>query len=112
MMTNSLAQMPIPKLKRALELREQIDILMMELNALMGGNGFIPINGNGGRKHAPHAQNLHWSARNGHGTNGHGTNGHFKKTRLSAQGRAKVSAAVKARWARYRAAKARAGRAK
>lgn len=99
--------MPIPKLKRALELREQIDTLTMELNGLVGDNGFIPHNGNGGRTHTLRAQNLHWPARNGHGTNGH-----IRKTRLSPQGRAKVSAAVKARWARYRAAKARAGRGK
>lgn len=102
MIINSLAEMPISKLKRAIEIREQIDALTSELDQLTGGHQFISIHNNGTRLRG--AQ-LNWPGHNG-------TNGHSGKTRLSAEGRAKVSAAVKARWARYRAAKARAARAK
>lgn len=110
MITNSLAEMPISKLKRAIEIREQIDSLTRELDGLMEDHQFIPVHGNNSRLRA--AQ-LHWPSHNGNGHgHGNGTNGHSSKTRLSAEGRAKVSAAVKARWARYRAAKARAARAK
>lgn len=110
MIINSLAAMPLSKLKRAIEIREQIDALTHELDELTGDHQFIPGNGDSSRLRGAH---LHWPTRNGNGNgHSHATNGHSFKTRLSAEGRAKVSAAVKARWARYRAAKARSARAK
>jgi hypothetical protein len=125
MMNNSLAAMPLPQLKRAIAIREQIDALTMELNELMvtsfnGTNGLHSSKQRlsaSGRARIAAAQHLRWSAfhrattGNGH-SNGNGAHLMDKKERLSAEGRAKVSAAVKARWERFRAAKARALRAK
>jgi hypothetical protein len=108
MMINSLAAMPINKLKRAVEIREQIDGLMMELEKLMPGSGFIAngterSNGVNGKAHNGSANGYRWTM---------GSSMADGKPRLSADGRAKVSAAVKARWERYRAAKARMARSK
>lgn len=118
---NSLTTMPIDQLKRALEIREKIETLTQELDQLMGVSRFIPVDGKShgltaaGRVRIAEAQRLRWSRHqptrvtNG---NGHGLGVAMKKPRLSEDGRAKVSAAVKARWERFRAAKARATRAK
>jgi len=110
--------MPIDRLKRAIEIREQIDALTLELNELTGVPQFIAHNG--ARSNKPHgltpagrariaaAQRLRWSRYSAHHHEDSTTAFAPKKNRLSAAGRAKVSAAVKARWERYRAAKARA----
>jgi hypothetical protein len=119
-MINSLAAMPLPQLKKAIAIREKIETLTTELDELMQSHGFASMNDNGAplqkRETGVHkmrgtTQHFEWPSRNGatNGSNGHAIS---KKPRLSAAGRAKVSAAVKARWARFRAAKARAARAK
>lgn len=104
-MINSLAAMPIDKLKRAVEIREQIEALIRELDELMGVSNFLGSKDNhrGVGAHNGSTQHNGWSMES------RVTSG---KPRLSADGRAKVSAAVKARWERYRAAKARTARAK
>lgn len=98
-MTNSLAEMPLPQLKRAIAIREKIDALTTELDELVGANGFIPGNGTRFAARAlDGGKALRWTTSYASAA---------MKPRLSAEGRAKVSAAVKARWERFRAAKAR-----
>lgn len=114
MMTHSLATLPLPKLKRAVGIREQIEALTLELNQLLGTPAYIIPNGDTldkrpglspeGRARIAAAQRLRWSKYNA-------ARGIRPKPatpasqRLSPEGRARVSAAVKARWIRYRAAK-------
>ena len=129
---NSIAAMPIQKLKRAIAIREQIETLTQELNDLTGISPYLSHNGNGnghghatrgrgitpkspglssaGRARIAAAQRLRWMRF--HATHGNGSSAESsaRSQRLSPQGRARVSAAVKARWERYRAAKARNGR--
>ncbi|HZT22304.1 MAG TPA: hypothetical protein VFB55_05300 [Verrucomicrobiae bacterium] len=122
---NSLTAMPLQQLKRAIAIREQIEVLTLELNDLMGISPLIPPMGNGhnarvgvakprglsqaGRARIAAAQRLRWSRYN---AGRPATEPSTTSERLSAEGRAKVSAAVKARWERYRAAKARSARSK
>ena len=115
-MTNSLATLPLPKLKRAVGIREQIEALTLELNQLLGTSAYLATNGHGftldkrpglstaGRARIAAAQRLRWSKY----TAARGIRPKAASPaseRLSAEGRAKVSAAVKARWIRYRASK-------
>ena len=76
-MTNSLATLPIDQLKRAVDIREKIESLTQELHQLLGN---LPqLNGNSatnGRKHA-----------------------------LSSEGRARIAAAQRQRWAKFNAAR-------
>ena len=114
MMTNSLATLPLQKLKRAVGIREQIEALTLELHQLLGSSAYVVSNGNildkrpglspAGRARIAAAQRLRWSKYNA----ARGIRPKASRPtsqRLSAEGRAKVSAAVKARWIRYRAAK-------
>ena len=45
MMTHSLATLPLPKLKRAVGIREQIEALTLELNQLLGTPAYVVPNG-------------------------------------------------------------------
>jgi len=120
MIMQSLAELPIQKLKRAVGIREQIEALTRELNDLLGTPAFISVNGAvaekrrslsaAGRARIAAAQRLRWSKYNA--GRSQRTDLVAKKHRLSPEGRAKVAAAVRARWDRFRAAKARALRAK
>jgi hypothetical protein len=120
MIMQSLAELPIQKLKRAVGIREQIEALTQELNELLGTPAaFMSLNGAGtekrrslsaaGRARIAAAQRLRWSKYNS--GRSQRTDLVAKKHRLSPEGRAKVAAAVRARWDRFRAAKARALRA-
>ena len=120
MIMQSLAELPIQKLKRAVGIREQIEALTRELHDLLGTPAaFMAFNGvesgkrrslsPAGRARIAAAQRLRWSKYNS--GRSQRTDLVAKKHRLSPEGRAKVAAAVKARWDRFRAAKARALRA-
>jgi hypothetical protein len=136
MIMHSLTELPIQKLKRAVELREQIEALKAELSdllpsALPSTNGHRNGHSNGhairrgrngfgetshglsvaGRARIAAAQRLRWSKYRVTHTR-HVASVSKEEPRLSAAGRARVSAAVRARWERFRAAKARALRAK
>ena len=82
---NSIADLTPAQLRRAADIQERIDSLRHELTALLGGTA--PV--------APATANR--SAR---------------KVRMSAAGRAAISAAAKARWAKLRKAKGAAAPAK
>jgi len=113
-MTNSLATLPLQKLKRAVGIREQIEALTRELNQLLGTHAYLDTNGiihdkrpgltTDGRARIAAAQRLRWSKYNAARGVRPKVNAP-RSQRLSTEGRAKVSAAVKARWIRYRAAK-------
>jgi hypothetical protein len=120
MMMNTLTDLPIRHLKRAVNIREQIEALTQELNQLLEASALLPLeterNGKRsgltpmGRAKIAAAQRLRWSKYNGGRiTPAKVTTG---KPRLSPAGRAKVAAAVRARWDRFRAMKARALKAK
>jgi len=120
-MTHSLATLPLEQLKRAVDIREQIDLLTLELHQLLASvprpEGMGNNTGNGsaaekkrvltqaGRARIAAAQRLRWAKYNA--TRG-GRPRRTTRHDLSPEGRARVSAAVKARWVRFRAAKARA----
>jgi hypothetical protein len=74
-MSNTLADLTVAQLQKAISIREQIDALTAQLNELMGGEMPVPF------FKAP------------------------KKGRrkMSAAARAKISAAAKARWAKAKA---------
>jgi hypothetical protein len=118
-MMNSLTTLPIGQLKRAVDIREQIESLTLELHQLLGGVPRIQTNGveNGrkrmlspvGRAKIAAAQRLRWAKFNAaRGGRPKPASRHL----LSAAGRARVSAAVKARWARFRATKAKSALAR
>jgi hypothetical protein len=119
MIMQSLAELPIQKLKRAVGIREQIEALTLELNELLGTQAFVSLDGGmsdkrrsltpAGRARIAAAQRLRWSKYNAGRTQR--TDLVAKKHRLSPEGRAKVAAAVRARWDKFRAAKAKALRA-
>ena len=129
-MMNSLADLPISKLKRAVGLRERIESLKTELDELLGARSYLPARGDrnsraqdqhaaprerrgltsAGRARIAAAQRLRWSKYNASRPARAETPS--KEPRLSAEGRARVAAAVRARWDRYRAAKAKALRGK
>ena len=120
-MTNALSNLSLAQLRRAVGLREQIDALTSELNAIEGGPagagdvvaprlGRPP--GKGRRKRrtmTPAALNALAQARAKRWAN---VNGHAgsdnppvkRKKRFSAAARAALSAAAKARWRKAKAA--------
>ncbi len=117
MILNSLSQLPLQQLKRAIGIREQIENLTRELNQLLEAPAFVSTHGRNrfkphglteaGRARIAAAQRQRWARYNAGKTNS-GPKARSKKNRLSAEGRARVAAAVTARWERFRAAKARA----
>ena len=112
-MMNSLTTIPIGQLKRAVDIREQIESLTLELHELLAGVAGMQRAGGEqsqrrvlsptGRAKIAAAQRLRWAKFNAaRGGRPKPASRHM----LSAAGRARVSAAVKARWVRFRAAKA------
>jgi hypothetical protein len=82
MTNNPLAKLSVLQLKRAVAIREQIQTLQNELDRIAGGQS-------ASRKNSAAPQ---------------------KKGTMSAAARAKLSATMTARWAKIRAAKARAAK--
>jgi hypothetical protein len=76
MTTNPLANLTVQQLKRAVAIREKIEGLEKDLNRIVGGPSSTPKNA------AP-----------------------AKRRKLSAAARARISRAMKARWAKIRARK-------
>ena len=118
-MPNSLAALSLVQLKRAVQIREQIELMTTELNQILGSSPLIYTNGqnhndrkndvkrnlsSSARARIAAAQRLRWARYNATKPAKPVVS---HKNRLSPAGRAKVAAAVKARWARFRAAKAR-----
>ena len=109
--------MPIASFKRAVRLREKIEKLTLELNALLGVTGNGSREGSktdatrqtrqlssSGRERIAQAQKQRWAKY--HAAHPKPAIQSKPSQRLSPNGRAKVSSAVKARWERFRAAKA------
>jgi hypothetical protein len=114
-MTNSFATLSLEQLKRAVQIREQIESMTHELNQILGSSPLIYANtgSTNGRKRnlsssararIAAAQRLRWAKYNAAKPSKPTAP---QKNRLSAAGRAKVAAAVKARWIKFRAAKAK-----
>ena len=102
------------QLRRALGIKEEIESLEEQLDALLSGhraNGkSLMANGRGGRKRRMSAsarariaaaQRARWAKQKGASQNAAPP----RKRKLSAAGRARIVAATKARWARYRASR-------
>ena len=85
MTNNPLANLPVIQLKRAVAIREQMQILQNELDRLAAGQTASGRNSGAPQK---------------------------KKGKMSTEARAKLSASMTARWAKIRAAKARAERSR
>ncbi len=119
-MTHALTTLPIEHLKRVVDIREQIDLLTLELHQLLGtlpagkenresaaaeSEGKRRVLTPEGRERIAAAQRQRWAKFNAaRGGRPKPATRHL----LSPEGRARVSAAVKARWVRFRAAKAKA----
>ena len=119
-MANALSDLSLAQLRRAVGLREQIEALTIELNAIEGGPGpgdtVAPRlgrpPGKGRRKRrtmTPAALNAlaqarakRWANANGHA--GSDNPPVKRKKRFSAAARAALSAAAKARWRKAKAA--------
>lgn len=119
----------VQQLKRAVEIKEQIESLQSELNALMGGAPSTPAPSTASAPSAPRAagakkggmtaagrariaaaQKLRWAKAKGlpipaasAAPVAASQPGSAPKRKMSAAGRARISAAAKARWAKYRA---------
>ena len=85
MTNNPLAKLSVLQLKRAVAIREQMQTLQNELDRLAGGQRASGTNSATPQK---------------------------KKGKMSAEARAKLSASMTARWAKIKAAKARAERSR
>ena len=85
MTNNPLANLPVIQLKRAVAIREQMQILQNELDRLAAGQTASGRNSDAPQK---------------------------KKGTMSAEARAKLSASMTARWAKIRAEKAKAAKAR
>ncbi len=88
-MNNSLVSLSIPQLKRALALKERIARLNKKLDAILGASSAAPAaaaaaSGRPGKPGRPAKK---------------------KRNNMSAAGRAAISSAAKARWARVKAEK-------
>ena len=104
------------QLRRALEIKEQIEKLESELNSILSGGqtasrqSTASIPSRGGRRtmsasaraRIAAAQRARWAKVKGTTQNGASR----PKRKMSAAGRARIIAATKARWARFHAARA------
>src|ERR1700748_126110 len=100
MNTNSLATLPLAQLKRVVRIREQIESLHGELNQLLGS---AALAANGVTSHRRNGLSVQMPAVTWQGySNSRGMQPKIAGERLSAAGRAKISAVVSARWERYR----------
>jgi hypothetical protein len=122
MNTNPLLRLSVAQLKRAAELKEQIDALNGELLQLLGGEipaPFVTAPRRGrppgkrvgmsaaGRARIAAAARARWAKIKAAGgaANLGGSGGPKKKRTMSAAARAKIAAAQRARWAKARAGK-------
>ena len=111
-MPNALAELTVEQLKRAVDIKEQIDSLQNELDNLLSGaprrRGPGRPPGRGRRMSAAAraaisaAQKKRWAAQRG-GAAASAGNGRRRKRRMTAEWRAKLSEAARARWAKRKA---------
>ena len=102
------------QLRRALQIKEQIDSLQSELGSLLSGkianrkspivNGLRPRRtmSRAARARIAAAQRARWAKQKANGVSGASPR---KRRKMSAAGRAAIAAAARARWARYNAGK-------
>jgi hypothetical protein len=112
-MAASVITVPTEQLRRAVDLRRQIESLDRELQQLLRSLPVQPFDAAArqrkfnltpeGKARIAAAQRLRWARFNASRNHPHRP---VTRHLLSPEGRARVSAAVKARWERYRAAKA------
>jgi hypothetical protein len=120
-MKSSLSDFSVVELRRVVALKERIETLEKQLDALTGGSGeagaAAPPSAPAKRtlsaahrrklvKALAKARKIRWAKAKAAGTSGAAPAP--KKRRLSAAGRAAIAAGAKARWAKIRAAKAQA----
>jgi hypothetical protein len=115
-MSNALTSLSVEQLKRAVEIKEQIDSLQNELDALMSETprvgrprgpgrprlGRPPGRGKmsaAARAAISAAQKARWAAQRGE-TPASGAGNGRRKRHVSAEARARISEAAKARWAK------------
>ena len=116
----NLTDVSAAQLRRALEIKQRIESLERELNAVLGGSGGGDTGigrraGQGRRRkmsaaaraRIAAAQRARWAKTKSRSSNGSPTGAESPrpKRRLSAAGRAAIIAATKARWARVKAGK-------
>jgi hypothetical protein len=108
-MTSNLSELSVSQLKRAVQIKEQIEKLESELSSLLGSSSSrqaAPTKG--GMSEATKAKlraaaKARWAKVNS-GKSAGSKAAAPKKSKMSAAARAKISAAAKARWAKAKAA--------
>jgi hypothetical protein len=100
------------QLRRALDIKEQMESLQQQLHSLLGGSSRIQKSGNrigtrrkmsaAARARIAAAQRARWAKAKGNASSG---SGQRKRRKMSAAGRAAIAAAARARWAKHRAGK-------
>jgi hypothetical protein len=118
MLKNSLLQLSASDLRRAAELRAQIDTLQTEIARILGGHSTVAtetVTETGKRKRTMSlaarakigaAQKARWAARKGAAMAAPKKGGRRK---ISAAGRARIAAAQKERWAKLKRANQKGG---
>jgi|SRR6185312_16038496 len=120
MNTNPLLSLSVDELRRAAQLKEQIENLNGELASILGSGGdpsksADPVKRRGmsaaGRRRIAEAAKARWAkvrAQKG-GASGSTSVAAPKKRTMSAAARKKIAEAAKARWAKFRAEKGKQG---
>lgn len=108
-MAVTLSNISVQHLKRALVIREKIQRLEHELESLLGGSGSgsASTNGHGGRRRMSAAARAKIAAAQKLRWAKYRKGSGKGRRKMSAAARAKISAAAKARWAKARAANRR-----
>lgn len=107
-MSITLSSLSSKQLRRAADLKEEIEALNKELVSILGAPASIPVKERkkrgmsaAGRVAVAAAQKARWAKVRGARL---ASKAPAKKRRMSAAGRARISAAAKARWAKAKAA--------
>ncbi len=110
MANNSMANLSVQQLQRAITLKEKIDALERELSRVLGGAAAPapakaarrkPKISAAGRARIAAAQRARWAKLKGKAS---AKPARVAKRKLSAAGRARIAAAARARWAKAKAA--------
>jgi hypothetical protein len=106
-MAATLSNISVQHLKRALVIREKIERLERDLESLLGGPGSSSTNGHGGRRRMSAAARAKIAAAQKLRWAKYRKGSGKGRRKMSAAARAKISAAAKARWAKAKAANRR-----
>ncbi len=106
-MDNNLSNISVRQLKRAVVIRERIQRLENELESLLGGSSSAPAGRRGGRRKMSASARAKIAAAQRLRWSKYRKGGAKGRRKMSPAARAKIAAAARARWARAKAANKR-----